>query len=333
MDYKKLEDMLKNEVNGSFFKSIEEDLPAFVTSTRIFLWQSLFHHKKYMYYEQRVEIDRSILFVKSALKEIDPKYLDLFITLESNIKEVGKHCIKFQAQSLDFPRQNGLDENNNIIINYYNTIEDAFVIMDEFFKYLMKSDDYSLLNALGKKALSFTASLYLEDYISRQDFFNTEFRNYKFNILKASYESASYLLFIYKLIELYISKEEQGLAFDENILEEIKASEDPSSIFYRILNDDIYLMSRNLIKFGKLNMESFTKDLIVPLISFKLYEENLNDKTAFVYLVDLLSNSNASISYMDNVKNKYLTNHNFKREILIKANNLLEEAVKSFNFK
>lgn len=333
MDYKKLEDMLKNEVNGSFFKSIEEDLPAFVTSTRIFLWQSLFHHKKYMYYEQRVEIDRSILFVKSALKEIDPKYLDLFIKLESNIKEVGKHCIKFQAQSLDFPRQNGLDENNNIIINYYNTIEDAFVIMDEFFKYLMKSDDYSLLNALGKKALSFTASLYLEDYISRQDFFNTEFRNYKFNILKASYESASYLLFIYKLIELYISKEEQGLAFDENILEEIKASEDPSSIFYRILNDDIYLMSRNLIKFGKLNMESFTKDLIVPLISFKLYEENLNDKTAFVYLVDLLSNSNASISYMDNVKNKYLTNHNFKREILIKANNLLEEAVKSFNFK
>lgn len=333
MDYKKLEYMLKNEVNGSFFKSIEEDLPAFVTSTRIFLWQSLFHHKKYMYYEQRVEIDRSILFVKSALKEIDPKYLDLFITLESNIKEVGKHCIKFQAQSLDFPRQNGLDENNNIIINYYNTIEDAFVIMDEFFKYLMKSDDYSLLNALGKKALSFTASLYLEDYISRQDFFNTEFRNYKFNILKASYESASYLLFIYKLIELYISKEEQGLAFDENILEEIKASEDPSSIFYRILNDDIYLMSRNLIKFGKLNMESFTKDLIVPLISFKLYEENLNDKTAFVYLVDLLSNSNASISYMDNVKNKYLTNHNFKREILIKANNLLEEAVKSFNFK
>lgn len=333
MDYKKLEDMLKNEVNGSFFKSIEEDLPAFVTSTRIFLWQSLFHHKKYMYYEQRVEIDRSILFVKSALKEIDPKYLDLFITLESNIKEVGKPCIKFQAQSLDFPRQNGLDENNNIIINYYNTIEDAFVIMDEFFKYLMKSDDYSLLNALGKKALSFTASLYLEDYISRQDFFNTEFRNYKFNILKASYESASYLLFIYKLIELYISKEEQGLAFDENILEEIKASEDPSSIFYRILNDDIYLMSRNLIKFGKLNMESFTKDLIVPLISFKLYEENLNDKTAFVYLVDLLSNSNASISYMDNVKNKYLTNHNFKREILIKANNLLEEAVKSFNFK
>lgn len=333
MDYKKLEDMLKNEVNGSFFKSIEEDLPAFVTSTRIFLWQSLFHHKKYMYYEQRVEIDRSILFVKSALKEIDPKYLDLFITLESNIKEVGKHCIKFQAQSLDFPRQNGLDENNNIIINYYNTIEDAFVIMDEFFKYLMKSDDYSLLNALGKKTLSFTASLYLEDYISRQDFFNTEFRNYKFNILKASYESASYLLFIYKLIELYISKEEQGLAFDENILEEIKASEDPSSIFYRILNDDIYLMSRNLIKFGKLNMESFTKDLIVPLISFKLYEENLNDKTAFVYLVDLLSNSNASISYMDNVKNKYLTNHNFKREILIKTNNLLEEAVKSFNFK
>lgn len=333
MDYKKLEDMLKNEVNGSFFKSIEEDLPAFVTSTRIFLWQSLFHHKKYMYYEQRVEIDRSILFVKSALKEIDPKYLDLFITLESNIKEVGKPCIKFQAQSLDFPRQNGLDENNNIIINYYNTIEDAFVIMDEFFKYLMKSDDYSLLNALGKKALSFTASLYLEDYISRQDFFNTEFRNYKFNILKASYESASYLLFIYKLIELYISKEEQGLAFDENILEEIKASEDPSSIFYRILNDDIYLMSRNLIKFGRLNMESFTKDLIVPLISFKLYEENLNDKTAFVYLVDLLSNSNASISYMDNVKNKYLTNHNFKREILIKANNLLEEAVKSFNFK
>lgn len=333
MDYKKLEDMLKNEVNGSFFKSIEEDLPAFVTSTRIFLWQSLFHHKKYMYYEQRVEIDRSILFVKSALKEIDPKYLDLFITLESNIKEVGKPCIKFQAQSLDFPRQNGLDENNNIIINYYNTIEDAFVIMDEFFKYLMKSDDYSLLNALGKKTLSFTASLYLEDYISRQDFFNTEFRNYKFNILKASYESASYLLFIYKLIELYISKEEQGLAFDENILEEIKASEDPSSIFYRILNDDIYLMSRNLIKFGKLNMESFTKDLIVPLISFKLYEENLNDKTAFVYLVDLLSNSNASISYMDNVKNKYLTNHNFKREILIKANNLLEEAVKSFNFK
>lgn len=333
MDYKKLEDMLKNEVNGSFFKSIEEDLPAFVTSTRIFLWQSLFHHKKYMYYEQRVEIDRSILFVKSALKEIDPKYLDLFITLESNIKEVGKPCIKFQAQSLDFPRQNGLDENNNIIINYYNTIEDAFVIMDEFFKYLMKSDDYSLLNALGKKTLSFTASLYLEDYISRQDFFNTEFRNYKFNILKASYESASYLLFIYKLIELYISKEEQGLAFDENLLEEIKASEDPSSIFYRILNDDIYLMSRNLIKFGKLNMESFTKDLIVPLISFKLYEENLNDKTAFVYLVDLLSNSNASISYMDNVKNKYLTNHNFKREILIKANNLLEEAVKSFNFK
>lgn len=333
MDYKKLEDMLKNEVNGSFFKSIEEDLPAFVTSTRIFLWQSLFHHKKYMYYEQRVEIDRSILFVKSALKEIDPKYLDLFITLESNIKEVGKPCIKFQAQSLDFSRQNGLDENNNIIINYYNTIEDAFVIMDEFFKYLMKSDDYSLLNALGKKALSFTASLYLEDYISRQDFFNTEFRNYKFNILKASYESASYLLFIYKLIELYISKEEQGLAFDENILEEIKASEDPSSIFYRILNDDIYLMSRNLIKFGKLNVESFTKDLIVPLISFKLYEENLNDKTAFVYLVDLLSNSNASISYMDNVKNKYLTNHNFKREILIKANNLLEEAVKSFNFK
>lgn len=333
MDYKKLEYMLKNEVNGSFFKSIEEDLPAFVTSTRIFLWQSLFHHKKYMYYEQRVEIDRSILFVKSALKEIDPKYLDLFITLESNIKEVGKPCIKFQAQSLDFPRQNGLDENNNIIINYYNTIEDAFVIMDEFFKYLMKSDDYSLLNALGKKALSFTASLYLEDYISRQDFFNTEFRNYKFNILKASYESASYLLFIYKLIELYISKEEQGLAFDENILEEIKASEDPSSIFYRILNDDIYLMSRNLIKFGRLNMESFTKDLIVPLISFKLYEENLNDKTAFVYLVDLLSNSNASISYMDNVKNKYLTNHNFKREILIKANNLLEEAVKSFNFK
>ena len=205
--------------------------------------------------------------------------------------------------------------------------------MDEFFKYLMKSDDYSLLNALGKKALSFTASLYLEDYISRQDFFNTEFRNYKFNILKASYESASYLLFIYKLIELYISKEEQGLAFDENILEEIKASEDPSSIFYRILNDDIYLMSRNLIKFGRLNMESFTKDLIVPLISFKLYEENLNDKTAFVYLVDLLSNTNASISYMDNVKNKYLTNHNFKREILIKANNLLEEAVKSFNFK
>lgn len=333
MDYKKLEDMLKNEVNGSFFKSIEEDLPAFVTSTRIFLWQSLFHHKKYMYYEQRVEIDRSILFVKSALKEIDPKYLDLFITLESNIKEVGKPCIKFQEQSLDFPRQNGLDENNNIIINYYNTIEDAFVIMDEFFKYLMKSDDYSLLNALGKKALSFTASLYLEDYISRQDFFNTEFRNYKFNILKASYESASYLLFIYKLIELYISKEEQGLAFDENILEEIKASEDPSSIFYRIINDDIYLMSRNLIKFGKLNMESFTKDLIVPLISFKLYEENLNDKTAFVYLVDLLSNSNASISYMDNVKNKYLTNHNFKREILINANNLLEEAVKSFNFK
>lgn len=333
MDYKKLEDMLKNEVNGSFFKSIEEDLPAFVTSTRIFLWQSLFHHKKYMYYEQRVEIDRSILFVKSALKEIDPKYLDLFITLESNIKEVGKPCIKFQAQSLDFPRQNGLDENNNIIINYYNTIEDAFVIMDEFFKYLMKSDDYSLLNALGKKALSFTASLYLEDYISRQDFFNTEFRNYKFNILKASYESASYLLFIYKLIELYISKEEQGLAFDENILEEIKASEDPSSVFYRILNDDIYLMSRNLIKFGRLNMESFTKDLIVPLISFKLYEENLNDKTAFVYLVDLLSNSNASISYMDNVKNKYLTNHNFKREILIKVNNLLEEAVKSFNFK
>lgn len=333
MDYKKLEDMLRNEVNGTFFKSIEEELPAFVTSTRIFLWQSLFHHKKYMYYEQRVEIDRSILFVKSALKEIDPKYLDIYITLEANIKEVGKTCIKFQAQSLDFPRQNGLDENNNIIINYYNTIEDAFVIMDEFFKYLMKSSEYSILNSLGKKALSFTAALYLEDYISRQDFFNTEYRNYKFNILKASYESASYLLFIYKLIELYIKKEEQGLSFDDNILEEIKASEEESSIFYRILNDDIYLMSRNLIKYGNLNMESFTKDLMVPLISFKIYEENQNDKTAFVYLVDLLSNSNAASSYMSAVKNKYLSNHNFKREILINMNNLLEEAVKSFNFK
>lgn len=333
MDYKKLEDMLRNEVNGTFFKSIEEELPAFVTSTRIFLWQSLFHHKKYMYYEQRVEIDRSILFVKSALKEIDPKYLDIFITLEANIKEVGKTCIKFQAQSLDFPRQNGLDENNNIIINYYNTIEDAFVIMDEFFKYLMKSSEYSILNSLGKKALSFTAALYLEDYISRQDFFNTEYRNYKFNILKASYESASYLLFIYKLIELYIKKEEQGLSFDDNILEEIKASEEESSIFYRILNDDIYLMSRNLIKYGNLNMESFTKDLMVPLISFKIYEENQSDKTAFVYLVDLLSNSNAASSYMSAVKNKYLSNHNFKREILINMNNLLEEAVKSFNFK
>lgn len=333
MDYKKLENMLKNEVNGTFFKSIEEELPAFVTSTRIFLWQSLFHHKKYLYYEQRVEIDRSILFVKSTLKEIAPKYLDIFITLESNIKEVGKPCIKFQEQSLDFPRQNGLDENNNIIINYYNTIEDAFVIMEEFFKYLMNSSEYSLLNSLGKKALSFTASLYLEDYISRQDFFNTEYRNYKFNILKASYESASYLLFIYKLIEIMIDKAEKGEALNENLLEEIKASEDPSSIFYRILNDDIYLMSRNLIKYGNLNLESFTRDLIIPLISFKIYEENKDNKTAFVYLVDLLSNSNACNSYMTTVKAKYLSNHNIKREILIKINNLLEEVIKSFNFK
>lgn len=325
-----LENLIIKESNKNFFKAIQNDLPALFTIARIFLWQSSFHHQSFKCYEQRVDINKSIEFVKASLKEINPDYYNKFNTLIDNAKEPNKKCLKFLKQSYDFPKDNGLGDDGNLYIYYYETIEDAYIIMENFINDLIQTDEVNLLNIYGDKTLSFVASLIMENYISNQDFFNTEFKNYKYNTLRICYESASYLLLISKLIEFYIKKISENKHFDDNILEEIKLSEDFSSIFYRILNDDIYIMARNLLKKETLNLEGFIKDIILILTAFPFYDELKNnpDKSKYSYLIYVLSNNNAALSYDKILRTKFLDeNNNIKKTYLEILNHSLKDNI------
>lgn len=314
-----LENLITKELNTNFFQVIQKDLPAIFTVARLFLWNSHLHHKDFKFYEQRVDMGRSLEFVRETLKLIDVAYYDKLNELIENAKEPGKFCLKILPQSIDFPKKSGLAEDGKLYLYYYETIEDAFVLLDIFMDYLLSDEEAHILNFYGDKSLSFIASLVLEDYISKQDFFNTEFRNYKYNQLKLAYESSSYLLFIGRLLEFYIKKASSGEHFDENILEEIKASEDYSSIFYKILNDDIYRMANNLVIYDSLNLNKFIKDIILILTSFQVYTElhEKGDYSYYTYLVGTISNHNAAASFENIVRSKYLgENNNLKIETI-----------------